>query len=247
MKTLLIQQHESKFIQSLLHLQTESEGVKIIGSIFNERLYKLYFLNKPTHVLFIGSKLNAENLQFISEYSNIVKCYIYHDIKLSESLISEHLVSCIHLIEEDAQDSVIPMKFFKIPPLINSQLFNSQNILKKRYAGIVCFIHEFQSELPQSLQGVLLPNSSLPIKMFHNPSVLHPQNLGILTEVNRADVLRQHEYYLAFDNDEYIAEAVACGCKIINPENLPNYLESAKYLPKTQNMEYSTFIMEAMA
>ena len=77
MKTLLIQQHESKFIQSLLHLQTESEGVKIIGSIFNERLYKLYFLNKPTHVVFIGSKLNAENLQFISEYSSIVKCYIF--------------------------------------------------------------------------------------------------------------------------------------------------------------------------
>jgi hypothetical protein len=68
--------------------------------------------------------------------------------------------------------------------------------------------------------------------------------MGIVTEKDRADILRSNEYYLTFENDEYIEEAIACGSKIITPQQAKNYIEEAKIIEPRPNIKYSNFIAE---
>ena len=47
------------------------------------------------------------------------------------------------------------------------------------------------------------------------------QNLGIVSELEKASILQSSKYYLPIDNnDEYIPEAISCGCTIVDSSNL---------------------------
>lgn len=242
MNTILVQQHDCKFIQNILSLSIEN--TQIIGNIFNNQLYRLYFTYKPKYIIFIASKLNHEILQFIEEYASNVKCYIYHDQDKSCDVSSGIMSLCTHLMHStiDTQKNIKT-----IPTLINSVIFNNNvKTQNTRIPSIVCFINRLSSPIPEYLAKVLFPHTNLPIKMFHNPNIPHPQNLGITSEYDKADILKSHEYYLTLDkdHDDYINEAVACGTKVLTIDTVRSYQTAEPIHIDNKTLEYITFVKE---
>ena len=50
---------------------------------------------------------------------------------------------------------------------------------------------DIDQDIPDNISKYLYPNSKLPIRMFNNSNILHYQNLGLLTEQDKAEVLKK--------------------------------------------------------
>lgn len=243
MTNLLVQYCDSKFIQNLCVLQLANTAIK--PAIFEKQLYKLYFSYQPTHIIFASNKISKECAQFIEDYQGNVNIYIYHPNKKTLALIPDYPASCYHLIPE----SLRPMmptthnldKIIYIPHnLINSNVYYNDN--RSRNESIVYLAPKEITSFPDDLVTALYPNTTLPIKIFNSPKIPHPQNLGTLTEPEKGELLRNHQYYLTHNLDEYLIEAIECGCRIVNLENIMNYITEASIKDQTKTIKYQDFL-----
>jgi len=164
--------------------------------------------------MFIESMIDNEIQQFIAEFFQTIKIFIYHDRKPNLDLINSYKSAAKHIVNNDK----IISNTIQLPRLINDQLFLNKELAKND--DIVCFL-EYRNEIPPTLNDLLYPKAKHHIKLFNSPYIKHVQNLGLISESEKADILQLSKYYLPVDDsDEYIAEAVACGCSILNNLNL---------------------------
>lgn len=241
MKSILVQSGDLKFIQNLC--ETNIENTKIYQNTFDNKLYGLYFLNKPSHIVFIAEKIDRECLQFIRDYGEQTRVFIYHQNLKERVDFSIYPNFCSHMVHDTEQRVLSVDNLIVIPNnLLNDQIYFPQN--KNRDSKIVYFFPRNTQRVPDYLQSLLYPNSKLPILTFHSIHAPNYQNMGIVTEKDRGDILRSNEYYLTFDNDQYIEEAIACGSKIITPPEAKNYIEEAKIIEPRPNIKYSNFIAQ---
>jgi hypothetical protein len=84
---------------------------------------------------------------------------------------------------------------------------------KKRGKYIPCFIDHTEI-LEKDLLSVLYPNAKFNIRLFGSSTIKHPQNIGLLSERDRAKILNESESCLMIDNS-YLPEALSCGTKIL--------------------------------
>jgi hypothetical protein len=89
----------------------------------------------------------------------------------------------------------------------------------------------------------------VPIKLFNCPSIRHYQNLGVLTEQNKASLLQTHKYYLDLKQTigfSYINEATTCGAKVVSLEQVKDncYLSSSPINTDAINITYNKFLRE---
>jgi hypothetical protein len=96
------------------------------------------------------------------------------------------------------------------------------------------------STIPENLNRYLYPKTKLPIKLFNNPNIKHHQNLGILSEIEKATVLKNSMFYLTID-EHYLAEAWESGCNVLTVPEL-DLLISKKYKTKKYYQTYSSFM-----
>ena len=171
--------------------------------------------------------------------------YVYHNHEKTLFLIPNYPDSCVHLVPETLA-SMMPNghnidKIIYIPKnLISTNIYYSDN--RHRNKSIVYFAPKQITSLPNDLVKVLYPNTTLPIKIFDSPRIPHPQNLGVLTELDKGELLRNSEYYLTYDLDEYFIEAIECGCKIVNINNVINYTTEASNQEKINTIKYQDFL-----
>jgi len=242
MTTLLVQNSKSKFIQSSIY--SNIPNVNIIGSSIDNNLYKIYYSHNPTHAMFCANRLTDEIIQFMSDFSSTkVRCFIYHDNLSFEILDQLKELSVTHIskikIKSEYKSVLLPKN------LINSQLFyNNESITKKE--SIVCFIEDYET-IPESLSNYLYPNTTIPIKLFNNYNVTHYQNLGMLDETSKANVLQSHKYYLSVPDhkNDYSLEASICGSIIVNLDQIQNY-KTADYTEPKDYYDLTTFIKESI-
>ena len=71
-----------------------------------------------------------------------------------------------------------------------------------------------KQKIPERLESLLYPNSDKPINMFNSPHINHYQNMGTLSEAQKAQILKEYKYFINIDNN-YIHEAKLCGCQIV--------------------------------
>ncbi|NBW14862.1 MAG: hypothetical protein EBR82_43365, partial [Caulobacteraceae bacterium] len=198
-------------------------------------LYELYYNYQFDSVLFMESCMNIESKQFIQEFNNKIKIFIYYD--QSNNIIKyDNVINLLDIKHKSILGKQNNIKY--IPLLVNKQLYNNIGNIKK-VNSIVCFIDHLSS-LPADLIKYLYPYTKLPIKLFNNPNIHHHQNLGILSEQEKAFILKQAEYYLSVD-EYYAPEASISGCKVLDISELDD-MTIKKYKSKKDYQTYSSFM-----
>lgn len=229
MKIIVQQNHLDKFINNILNVKIS--GLKFIAANTHNQLYAIYEKIKPDCFLFNMSQITQEATQFIVEYNSKIKFFIYHDV-LNKEFISAFKKSCTNIIPDD------------LPTLINTQVFKKTNTTIDKQNIISCFL-DGEKKLQDKLKIFLYPQSiNSNIRMYNNPYIKHPQNIGMINEHEKAFILNNSQYYLAV-NDRYVNEALYLGCQVLTPEELIDMRpKTHKILPKF--VEYSTFIKEIL-
>jgi len=89
---ILIQKTDNKFVNNLNHTKSNHE---LIVAELDSILYQTFYKLKPNVIIFMASKCeNKEVNQFILEFQDKVKCYIYYD---NNSHIKSHIKTSLIL------------------------------------------------------------------------------------------------------------------------------------------------------
>lgn len=239
MKSILIQQSFEKFLQNCS--STSFDNVITIDIAIGNNLYQTFFKHKPEYCLFSANAISNEVLQFCQDYSNSTNIFFFHQQNTSyEQFRTSINLSNIYHIGYNIGDVILPKL------LINDQLFYCSN--QNKNDGIICFMDGFDA-LPNKLLDLLYPNTNMPIKLFNCPNIKHYQNLGILTEKDKASVLQTHKYYLDLKQDtpyNYNTEAIICGALPVSVDDLlDNRYQSLVVSKITETpITYSNFLRD---
>ena len=205
---IFISSKNNKFIKNLI--LSKIEGLGIISGDHKQQLYKIHQHHKINAYIFSLDDLDDETLQFIGDYHNQIKIFIYHNV--FNRTILEGLSGCYHLSDTGCTAS----NFIQIPTLVNTDIFKNMQ-LPQRAGNIVSFIDNVDS-ISTELSSLLYPNKSFNIKLYGG-TFGNIQNLGLVSEQDKADILNRNVGFLSLDTD-YIQEALICGCDIYTIESL---------------------------
>lgn len=190
--------------------------------------------------IFDSSFITNEILQFILEHTDYgTKFFVYHDKnKLNKDCI-RYLKQVKHLISDVNSDNSKNDNIITVPKfLINDKIYK-QKYLQKINRKI--YFLDSDESIPEAISSRLYPNSKENILMFNNAKISHYQNLGIVSEYDKAELLNSSEYFICNKNEDYVAEAFVCGCKIIDCKNFMPY-ESSTELSNNTLVTYTDFM-----
>jgi len=224
-----IQRHDDKFINNLT-LSLQSMHIDTYCSDINQDLYRIHHYYPFDTAIFLSSKFNNESAQFISEFYSAkrIKFFVYHD-QYNEEIISSFGTAAINLVHvKSSSNSVL------IPDLINQFLFNNLKMSRKknRYAVFL----DGLKEIPDNLNDKLYPNTKLNINMFNSQYVQNSQNIGLISEIEKAQILNTYEFFIDINNN-YAHEARACGAKVFDIDKLKEKPKQSKKNKSVQTYE----------
>jgi hypothetical protein len=238
-KTLLVQNFNSKFIKNTIY--SIIDNTTIINSDINNNLYKIYYQYRCTHAILSAQLLSKEIIQFISDFSNSIKIFLYHDIFIEDA--AKFLPNNItHIINDNYTND--KYNIININPyIINTSLFNKNGQSDTRNNSILGFLDHYNF-IPHKLNDYLYPKTKLPIKIFNAINSQHHQNLGLVNDVEKSKLLKTNKYYLSLDYEkDYSIEAQACGAIIVEPDQLSN-IDNISYTDHPEITDHKQFIIE---
>lgn len=230
----------NRFINGLVGSQ--STQADILHANINKNIYNAYYALHFDYCIFNLSSLDNELVQFISEYASQIKIFIYFDIKdyTDTGLIDNFKNAIYYLIPENVYSNYTTYSnTIKVPNnLINEHIFfKDQHIVKD---DSICLFLDLFDSVPEPLKDKLYPQTKMKIRMYNNPKVKHAQNLGILSETDKAHILNKSSYFINH-NDHYLFEAMRCGCKILDI----NDIDTEKCLTiDASTTDYDNFLKE---
>lgn len=205
----------NRFINGLIGLK--SDQVDITHTHIQKNIYNIYYALRFNYCIFNLSSLDNELIQFISEYSSKVKIFIYFDIHnyTDTGLINNFTNSIYYLIPENTYNNYLSYhNVIKINNnLINKNIFYQHQ--DETRDGSICFFLDLCESIPEKLKDKLYPQTKMKIRMYNNQNIKHAQNLGVLSELDKAYILNKSSYFIN-NNDYYLFEAIHCGCKILD-------------------------------
>jgi len=232
---IFIQYTDNRFISNLVLNQIP--GLDLLSGVCKNSLYKIHHQFNPNSYVFSVTNIDTEIRQFIEEYDNQVKIFIYHDTFTDQYHDSVSMFPrCTHLSHQKISQNNVVI----IPDLLNQNIFH--NLQLARNDSILFFMDDMM-RMPENLSSILYPKSKIKLKMFGGYTS-HNQNLGTVTEREKATLLNKNKYYLSI-NGYYESEAIACGCEIYTLNDL---LENkSPQIPKQlKPIEYSDFIISIL-
>jgi hypothetical protein len=230
---LFIQEFDDKFINNLSLI--EHQNIKIVNDSVHNNLYLMHYKYDFDAYVFVSSLLTDEIYQYILEFNKSKRIILYHDI-INQQAIDSVAPHCTNISSLDI-NSVI-----KIPTLINDHIFFNTNKQRNKYLS--CFIDNIEI-LNEDLLSVLYPNKRFSIRLFGSSSIRHPQNLGLLSEKDKSEVLNVSEGCLLID-DLYLPEALSCGTKIFRPKQGDLIEDKTNIIMNTETyVKFLTRILES--
>lgn len=228
---LFVQDTNSKFVNNLRYLKYN--GLSILDT--QNMLYKIYYTHTFGAIMFSESNITREALQFISEFFQTVRCFIYHDRQPNQEIINEY-----GAVAKNIVNSGISIKnTIQLPTLVNETLINGLSIQNKN-TDTVCFL-ENVDRIPIELETHLYPASMQKIKLFNNSSIRHYQNLGLLSEPDKINLLGVSKAFIPIEKS-YLVEAVILDCDILDLSNNLSIMNIDKALIKSSYSSYSSFL-----
>jgi hypothetical protein len=198
---LFIQNLNDKFIKNVSLV--ENNSLVVVTDNIDNNLYQIHYNYDFDAYIFVASLMNKEIYQYILEFNRDKKIILYNDI-LDWDVFDSLRSFCTHIGEYDIEGMI------KLPPLINDHIFFDMK--KPRQKHIPCLIDN-KEILDNNLLSVLYPEKKFNIRLFGS-LIKHPQNVGFLTEKNKAKILNESESCLVIDN-QYLPEIISCGTKVL--------------------------------
>lgn len=223
---IFIQPARDKFIDNCIPIRNSNFTIE--SQSINKNIYKIHHHQKCSHYIFVDKLLDNELLQFINDNYKSLKIYIYHLQTINDHLIQSLGNKVNHILE--------------LPALYNPEIYYNTN--KPKEYQIVGFLDNTTS-IPERLNQYLYPNSKLPIRLFNHPGFKHPQNLGLLLEENKAEILNKSEHCLILNKNDYVIESKLCNCTPLDISELST-LKAEIYSSFTSDkaQTYEDFILE---
>jgi hypothetical protein len=191
-----IQSYRDKFIDNLILLNNK---YPIVLKHINKDIYKIHYENNFTHYFFIDNLIDNEIKQFISEHQSKINCIIYYPMNNASSLTGPK-----QILGSD------------LPLLYNPEIYYNMSLFRTN--DIVAFLDN--QKISESLINFLYPKLKSNIKLFNHVTFTHPQNLGQVTEIDKAKILNQAKYCLITNDKNYIIESKACGCIPVDMDHI---------------------------
>jgi len=223
---LFISYKNNKFLRNLMLAQIPN--LDIMSGAYEKQLYKIHQKHKINSYIFSIEDLNTETLQFIEDNHNSIQFFIYHAV--NNVSVIDALPQCYHLTHEKTSN----VNNILIPPLVNDHIFYNKKF-KTRANNIIAFIDDLH-EFPKKLVNYLYPHHKVNIKIYGG-QFPHFQNLGLVDETDRAEILNNNAYFLSINN-EYVQEAILCGCDVYSLDSLADN----KTINHQINTDYQTYI-----
>lgn len=219
---------------------TKIPGVEIYSGDSNN-IYKTHAIISANIYIFDNRQINNEIIQFAIEHTDLnVKIFIYHEKNNIDKNSLRFLKQVNHLVENFPNDNFKYNNIIHIPELIiNSNIY--YNTKSKKIDRKIYFL-DSDTKIPECLLEKLYPKSKERILMFNNQSLPHEQNLGFLSEEDKAELLNSSKYFICNNQDLYAVEAIICGCEVLKCENFSKHPIHDNL--KIETISYEQFIKE---
>jgi hypothetical protein len=239
-KILLVQNFNTKFIKNTIY--SNIDDTTVINTDVDNNLYKIYYRYNFTHIIFAAALLSTEIIQFISDFSESVKVFLYHDTFVDDAANILSDTNITHIVNDNYTND--KYNIININPyIINTNLFNKNRQSDIRNNCIIGFLDNYNF-IPHNLNNYLYPKTKLPIKIFNAVNSPHHQNLGLVNDIEKSQLLKSNKYYLSLDYEkDYSIEAQACGAIIVGPDQLSD-LNNVSYTDHPEIMDHKQFIIE---
>lgn len=231
---LFTQNLNNKFTNNILYLN-DQDIVVSTGNTENI-LYKIHSKYNFNNYIFNTSLFNNEVAQFIAEYCSTIKIFIFHDQQPNIDILKEYEKFCINI----TQDSVEGFDTKIVPKNIVNDI-TYKNTSYPKDDSIVFFLDNL-NEIPENIQNLLYPNTKLKIKLYNNQNIKHPQNIGMISENDKALILNKSSYFISY-NEYYEQEASICGCTILDYNDLD--LQKPKQVQQNY-ITYKQFLLDIL-
>lgn len=211
-QNIIIQNTDQKFLNHIA-LSKLSEEYNIYQINLHNTIYEVFYRLNPVLVLLDAAAISRDIYQFINEFKNTNNICIYHDTNMYDKILSIDNIK--HFIDDEYIESKYSNNEYvlRIPPLVNKSLYEKSNEATKT-TQVVCFLDKIKF-IDAKLMSVLYPQSKQKILLYHNKSIQHPQNMGMLSEKEKVDILKKSSHYLCVNNT-YLYDAIAAGCLVYN-------------------------------
>jgi hypothetical protein len=160
----------------------------------------------------------------VGEYGDILtKAFIYHSRSQINKDAIRYIKKAKHILHPQDHDEFRRYSNVLVLPdyCINKNLFTSKNNENYNRIDRIAYFLDEDSEIPQHIKKHLYPETKdSKFLLFNNKSIQHPQNLGMLTELDKNDILNNCKYFVSNKYESYVAEAYTCGCVILDAETL---------------------------
>lgn len=222
MKNILIQKHNSKLFRNLSLMKFTNATFFPIDISGN--LYAAHYSQKFDAIIFAESAITAEIKQYIEEFSNQIKIIVYRDAYISKNGSIIRRSKNKNIFQNDITGNLLAAMDKNITILVTPEyIYNDEiysDIVQKseKTEQIISFMDEIE-KCPLDLERHLYPSGKKRIKLFNNPKIKSVNNLGVLTEQDRKDILLESKHYLSIDSS-YELEARMCGCNILTLSKL---------------------------
>lgn len=189
---IIVQHNNCKFINNLDSLASKHQ---IYNIDINNDIYKIDQKINPDIYIFTTSKIKYEEAHFCKHTSKTV--VLYNDT--TEAI-------------ESKSTNIIVINKSEIPHLYNPIRYKNLNKIKTIE---ISYFLDNDNEIPKDLDNILYPQTKQKIQMFNNPNIKHVQNMGTLSEDDKADILNETSTFIS-NNMFYAAEAYLCGCDVVD-------------------------------
>lgn len=238
---IIIQNTDQKFLNHIA-LSKLSDTCDIYQINVHNAIYEIFYKLNPKLFILDALTITKEIYQFVEEFKDTIKICIYHQNASCNKILSIDNVT--HLIDYDIHNIDASKNIIRVPILLNKHLY--ENIHNKNQQ-IVCFLDN-TNHIDEKLASLLYPQSKQKILMYHNKNIQHPQNMGMVSEKEKVQILRNSSHYLCI-NGLYLYDAVAAGCHVHTISDIQNNqnifdIKTERYtIDSLKNaQEYSDFI-----
>lgn len=205
-------------MKTLIHYDTDKFTVSLANYLessvlanTSNVLYKLYFMHNFDICFFtVNDGISREINNFILEFQSKKKIFLYYTNPSAQdySTVFKYVTHISRNgIKLSGKHIELPEYFF------NEKLF-TKNSTEQRIEKYCVFLGMSKS-IPEKLQSILYPNTKIPINMFESPYIKHCQNMGMISEIEKAKILQTYKYFINVDS-LYAHEAQICGCQLVD-------------------------------
>ena len=212
---ILVQQSNCKFISNLDMLSDQHE---ILFTNIDHNIYQIEQKIKPDIYILSANKMSYEEIHFCQNNTD-KKIFIYQNND-SNTYQAENITI---INDTEVRFNYNPKRF--------------RNMLLQEDRDIdYCYFLDECSSISESLQSMLYPNSTKRLFMFNNGNIQHPQNMGLISENEKAEILNRTKKYIC-DNLFYAIEAKLCGCEVVDTNLDPVKIEINDHPTYAEYME----------